>query len=92
MNIGSVSPAAHVPVKIDKSSELYKACEDFESLLIKQMLDAMRKTVPKDGMLDGAIGQDIYEDMLYDEYAQQMTKTSQFGLARMIYEQVSRPA
>jgi peptidoglycan hydrolase FlgJ len=92
MNVGSVSAAVHAPVKIDKSSDLYKACEDFESILIKQMLDVMRKTVPKDGLLDGGIGQDLYQDMLYEKYADQMTKTSQFGIARMIYEQVSRPA
>jgi peptidoglycan hydrolase FlgJ len=92
MNVGSVSATVHVPVKIDKSSALYKACEDFESILIKQMLDVMRKTVPKDGLLDGGIGQDLYEDMLYGKYAEQMTTSSQFGLARMIYEQVSRSA
>jgi len=92
MNVGFVPAAAHAPAKIDKASPLYKACEDFESILIKQMLDAMRKTVPKDGLLDGGIGKDLYEDMLYDKYAEQMTRTSQLGLARMIYEQVSKSA
>lgn len=92
MNAAAVTTAARAPVKIDRSSELYKACEDFESILIKQMLDVMRKTVSKSGLLDGGIGQELYEDMLYQKYAEQMTKSSQFGLARMIYEQVSRPA
>jgi len=75
---------------VDRGSELYKACQDFESLFIKQMLDAMRKTVNKqDDMLNGGMSQDIFEGMLYDEYAKKMAQTAQFGLADMIYRQVS---
>jgi flagellar protein FlgJ len=75
---------------IDKNSELYKACEDFEALFIKQMLDVMRKTVHKgDDLLNGGMGQDIFEGMLYDEYAKKMSETAQFGLSDMIYRQIS---
>ncbi len=75
---------------VDKSSDLYKACQDFEALLIKQMLDSMRKTVRKeDSLLNGGMSQDIFEGMLYDEYAKKMAETAQFGLAEMIYRQVS---
>jgi flagellar protein FlgJ len=75
---------------IDKNSELYKACQDFEALFIKQMLDVMRKTVHKgDDLLSGGMSQDIFEGMLYDEYAKKMAETAQFGLSDMIYRQIS---
>jgi flagellar protein FlgJ len=75
---------------VDKTSELYKASEDFEAIFIKQMLDVMRKTVHKeDDLLNGGMSQDIYEDMLYDQYAKKMASTAQFGLAEMIYRQMS---
>ena len=75
---------------IDKNSELYKACQDFEALFIKQMLDVMRKTVHKgDDLLNAGMGQDIFEGMLYDEYAKKMAETAQFGLSDMIYRQIS---
>ena len=75
---------------IDRNSELYKASQDFEALFIKQMLDVMRKTIHKeDDLLGGGIGQDVYEDMLYDQYAKKMAATAQFGLADMIYRQMS---
>jgi len=75
---------------IDKNSELYKACQDFEALFIKQMLDVMRKTVHKgDDLLNPGMGQDIFEGMLYDEYAKKMSETAQFGLSDMIYRQIS---
>jgi flagellar protein FlgJ len=83
------SSSARKPV-VDRNSELYKASEDFEALFIKQMLDVMRKTIHKeDDLLGGGLGQDVYEDMLYDEYAKKMASTAQFGLADMIYKQVS---
>jgi flagellar protein FlgJ len=77
---------------VDKNSELYKACLDFESLFVKQMLDVMRKTVHKDGILDGGMSEEIFEDMLYDQYARKMAETAQFGLAETIYRQVSSKA
>jgi len=94
-NIGNVSvyPISNTQAKkpaIEKNGELFKACQDFEALFIKQMLDAMRKTVNKsDDLLKGGMGQDIFEGMLYDEYAKKMAETAQFGLAEMIYRQVS---
>ena len=82
--------AAQRTSRIDRNSDLYKASQDFEALFIKQMLDVMRKTIHKeDDLLGGGLGQDVYEDMLYDEYAKKMAATAQFGLADMIYRQVS---
>ncbi len=95
MQVGNVGNAYSYPVNtkkpaIDKTSDLYKACQDFEALFIKQMLDVMRQTVNKqDDLLGGGPGQDIFEGMLYDEYAKKMAQTAQFGLAEMIYRQVS---
>ena len=78
---------------VDRNSDLFKACQDFEALFIKQMLDAMRKTVNReDDMLNGGMSQDIFEGMLYDEYAKKMAATAQFGLADMIYRQISSKA
>jgi peptidoglycan hydrolase FlgJ len=93
MVIGNVSastmnPSQHKP-SVDTSSELYQACLDFEAIFIKQMLNVMRKTVQKDGLLDGGLSEDIFEDMLYDEYAKKMAQTAQFGLAETMYLQIN---
>ncbi len=85
-----VASARTTRAPIDRQSELYKVSQDFESLFIKQMLDVMRKTIHKeDDLLNGGIGQDVYEDMLYGEYAKKMAATAQFGLSDMIYRQLS---
>ncbi|MDY5124112.1 MAG: rod-binding protein [Treponema sp.] len=69
--------------KIDRTSELYEKSMELESYFVKQMLSSMRKTVIKANGNDFA--QNMYEDMLYDEYATNMTKTAGFGLADQIY-------
>ena len=69
--------------------KLYEACQEFEALFIKQMLNAMRKTVTKTKLIDGGMAEEIFEDMLYDEYAKKMAKTAGFGLADMLYRDLS---
>ncbi len=67
---------------------LYSACQDFESLFIKQMLDSMKKTL-NGAVVDGVgFGKEIYEDMLYNEYAQKIAKTARLGIAEMLYKQM----
>lgn len=77
---------------VDRSSQLYKVCLEFEAIFIKQMLNSMRRTVEKSGMLDGGLGEEFFEDMLYDEYAKKMAESANFGLAAMIYRQVQPSA
>lgn len=88
-NLGITPPRAEKATSGKVNSKLLNACQGFEAVFLKQMLDAMRKTVPQTGMLDGGIGQNIYKDMLYQQYAEKMSKTANFGLARLLYNQLS---
>ena len=72
-----------------QDSELRKACEDFEAIFVKQMLKSMKSTINKGGLLNGGFAEEIYDDMLYDEYAKKMTKTANFGIANSLYRQLS---
>ena len=72
-----------------EDARLRQACSDFQAIFIKQMLDTMRKTVHKDGLLQGGQAEEIFEDMLYDEYAKKMSETAGLGLDDMIYKQLS---
>ncbi len=82
--------AGEKAVRSTKRASCTRPARISRRLFIKQMLDVMRKTIHKeDDMLGGGLGQDVYEDMLYDEYAKKMAATAQFGLADMIYSQVS---
>ncbi|PKM52734.1 MAG: hypothetical protein CVV02_00690 [Firmicutes bacterium HGW-Firmicutes-7] len=50
----------------------------------------MRKTVPESGLLEKSEGRDIFEDMLYEEYAKDMSKGKGTGLSEMLYRQLSK--
>ena len=76
--------------KIDKEDQLYQLCLEFETFLVKNLLNSMRKTVQKSGLVDSGFAGEMYEDMLYDEYAKDFTKNAGFGLAEQAYRQLKR--
>lgn len=79
--------AAH----IDKKSKLYEQCQEFESIFVKMMLKEMRNSVDKsDSLLSGGWAEDIYSDMLDDEYSKSMAKTAGFGLSDQLYKQLAQ--
>ena len=77
--------------KMDKVHErLWDACVEVESLFVAKMLKEMKKTVPKNEWLHGGRAEEIFEDMLYDEYSLKMSKNYNFGMARLLYDEMSR--
>lgn len=81
--------------KIDKNKEFEKkrlreVSQDFEALMINQMLKEMRKTVNKSDLINGGMAEQIFEDMLYDEYSKEFSKTKTFGLSDIIYNQLEK--
>ena len=78
-------------VKIDKTSELYAQSKEMENYLVKMMLSSMRDTIHHSSLLgeENDFARGMYEDMMYDNYAEQLTKTSHLGLADQIYIELS---
>ncbi|MDR2193404.1 MAG: rod-binding protein [Treponema sp.] len=70
---------------IDKTDKLYEQCEALEAFLIKNLLNSMRSTIQKSGFIDQGFAGDMYEDMLYEEYADEFTKNTNFGFAEIAY-------
>ncbi|AYV54718.1 rod-binding protein [Leptospira kmetyi] len=69
--------------------KLYSASVEFESIFVKMMLTEMKKTVEKSGLIDGGHAEEIFEDMLYDEYSKNLSSNSSLGLAEQIYQSLS---
>jgi flagellar protein FlgJ len=70
---------------IDKTDKLYEQCEALETFLVKTLITGMRNTVQKSNLIDTGFAGQMYEDMLYDEYARDFTRNAGFGLADLAY-------
>ncbi len=70
--------------------KLFNASVEFESIFVKMMLNQMKKTINKTGMIDGGYAEEIFEDFLYDEYAKKISENHSLGLAEQIYNTMSK--
>ena len=74
---------------VDKQSPLYEQCREFEAIFSKMLLKEMRNTVDKSGLVNGGWAEDVFQDMLDDEYSKNMARTANLGLADMLYRQLA---
>ena len=73
-----------------EDKQLHQVSDEFASLFIQELYKSMRATVPKDEWLDGGLKQDIFEDMLYTEYARQTAYDGSLGIGKYIYDYLKR--
>ncbi|MCZ6554280.1 MAG: rod-binding protein [SAR324 cluster bacterium] len=67
-----------------EAERLKAAIQDFESLLIEQMLKQMRNSIPDGGLFSVNRGREIFNEMLDGEYARLMSSRGGFGLAEFM--------
>jgi flagellar protein FlgJ len=77
-------------VKSREKEQLYKSCQELESVFVNKVLDAMRSTVSSSGLFEKSFATETWESMLYQEYAKKMSQTGSLGLADIIYKQLSQ--
>lgn len=74
---------------MNKEKKLREACTDFEAIILKQMIETMRKSIPKSGLLDNSYAHDIYQSMYDKELADQLAHGKGMGLGEVLYKQLS---
>ncbi len=77
-------------IRNPKDKKLHKACADFESLFIFQMLKTMRDTIPADGLLGKTAGKDVYDMMMDQKVSEELAKKGGMGLQKVLFNQLSR--
>lgn len=73
----------------ERLQKLRHVSEQFESILIRNMLQAMRETVPEGGLFDRGIEKDIFESLFDDEISQRMSSRHQMGFSELVFRQLS---
>jgi Rod binding domain-containing protein len=75
---------------IPSDRRLWEACMEMESIFVGRMLKEMRNTLdPESRLIHGGQAEEIFTDMLYDQYALTLSKTSNLGIARLMYRELS---
>jgi flagellar protein FlgJ len=85
------APPTHASAKPDGAhAKLRKAAHDLEGVFVAELFKAMRETVPQDGILSQAPGQDLFQGMMDDRVADLYAGRSRGGLGEALYRQLSR--
>ena len=72
-----------------KLRKLRKVSQQFEAIFLRQMLQAMRKTIPSGGLLERGLQMEVYESMFDEKVADRMAQRNQIGLANLICRQLA---
>jgi flagellar protein FlgJ len=92
--LGDAVQKAHAEAKAEynkEKSRVTKATQDFEAVFIGMMLKQMRKSMAGDNALFGKSSEaKVYQDMMDDSLAQQMSKTGTFGLSKAMMKSIER--
>lgn len=77
--------------QIDKAdAKLKKTCQDFEAMMVSQMLGQMRQTVQKTDLFGSGEKEQIFQGMLDSEIAKNVSQNGSMGIGKMLYEQLSK--
>ncbi|MCO4783520.1 MAG: rod-binding protein [Candidatus Cloacimonetes bacterium] len=68
--------------------KLKKTTQDFEQIFVSMMLKEMNKNLGQTGFLDKGPYEKMFKDMLINERAKDLSKTSGFGIADQMYDQM----
>jgi len=79
--------------KADSQNKLQEAAEDFEALLVENMVQSMRNTLEEESEdksegMDG-LGKEIYNDLMYQQLARAISRNARLGVAEMLKNKVN---
>ena len=80
-NIRAAVAAPHPTADAIKAK---KVSEQFEGVLISQMLNDMFAGVNTDGMFGGGAGEEMFRSLMIDEYGKQIAKQGGLGLSNHV--------
>lgn len=88
----NTSPAQKIltPQQTGNLQKLKKLSKEFESFFFKEVVTAMRKTVPKNELINGGHAEEIYKSMLDDNMATHMAARGGSGIAEAMYDSLSK--
>ena len=76
------------PLSGKRDEKLWASCCKFEAIFLQQMMSAMRKSIPKSGLLGGGFANDVQSSMMDQAIADAGSKQGSLGIAANLYRQL----
>ena len=76
-----------LPGNGSEGAQLREAANEFEVLLLQQMMKSMRSAGFESGLVKKSEGEKVFQGMLDEQYARLSTPSKGMGLADMIYKE-----
>jgi flagellar protein FlgJ len=77
------------PTQQEQNEVVWEKSKEMETQFVKMMVDEMKKNIHKTGFIHGGQAEEMFSSMLNEQYAEQMTENSDFGIAQSIYNQIT---
>jgi peptidoglycan hydrolase FlgJ len=89
---GAMAAAQSAPVITPKAAPTpegtKKTAQQFEGVLMSQMLNEMFEGIKTDGMFGGGQGEEMFRSLMVDEYGKQIAAQGGMGLAAAVTRQL----
>ncbi len=70
--------------------KLRQKCQDFEAIMVQSMLKSMRASVPDGGLLPKGNDQQIFQDLMDQKVAVEMSRKQGMGIADALFRQLQK--
>ncbi len=89
---GAMAMAQSAPVRMPHAAAsaagTKKTAQQFEGVLMSQMLNGMFEGIKTDGMFGGGEGEEMFRSLMVDEYGKQITQQGGMGLTNAVTRQL----
>ena len=73
----------------DRQEQLHRLSRQLEGVFLNQLFQAMRASVPQDGLLTQAPGQEMFTQLFDERMAAEAADHMQHGLSEALYRQLA---
>ena len=89
-NAASFDPEQLAQSKLPEAEKVAQLAQQFEAVLLRQILHDAQKTVIKSDLTEESSSSDIYRDMIGSQLADSISQSGSFGFARALETQLTR--
>ncbi|MBZ0270094.1 rod-binding protein [bacterium] len=73
---------------MNERAQLQRTAQELEAVVVTQLLESMRNSVPEGGLFEKSAADDVFRSMLDGELARVVARKSPFGLADAIMDRL----